>query len=72
MLLAVGEFLVAEIARPAGLASAFPRPLARTVNATGIRHAFGAIRSRPAYAASARTRSFAAALFPAASLRAYR
>lgn len=73
MLVAVGELLVAEIARPSGLASALPRPLARAVNAAaGIRHALGAIRSRPADAAFARVRPFAEAVFLAASRRAYR
>ena len=72
MLVAVGEFLVAEIGRPSGLASALPRPFAGSVNATGIRDAFGAVGACPAHATPTRPRTTTTAVFSAASLRANR
>lgn len=70
MLVTVSELFVAQIAGPARFASALPRPFARTMHASGIRYAFGAIGSGPADAASARARSSTTAVFPTASLRA--
>lgn len=70
MLITVGELLIAQIAGPTWLASAFPRSFARSVYASGVSYALGAVGSGPADAASARARSPAAAVFSAASLRA--
>ena len=72
MLVAVSEFLVAEIAGPSGLASALPRPFAGPVNATGIGGAFGAVRTCPTHATPTRPRTTTTAVFSAASLRANR
>lgn len=68
----VGQFLVAQIAGPAGLTTTIPRSFARAVHASGIRDAFGAIWTGPTDAASACARSPATAVFPTASLRADR
>lgn len=43
VLVAVSEFLVAQVAGPTGLATALPRSLARAVHASGIRDALGAV-----------------------------
>lgn len=54
---------VAELATPAWITNTFPRFHAAAVNAARIRHAFGALRSRPSDATSALIRPIAESVF---------
>lgn len=68
MIVAVRQPLVAQIARPAGLTAALPRPLARAVHASGIGHADGAILAGPSDATAASGWPPATAVLAAAAL----